>query len=47
MTGIGRKNDRIIIILDLERILTAEEQIKIEEIKKQELQREVIDATNF
>jgi purine-binding chemotaxis protein CheW len=36
MTAIGRKGERIIIILNLDRILTAEEQIKIEEIKLSE-----------
>lgn len=33
MIGIGKKDDRIIIILNLENILTTEEQIKIEEVR--------------
>lgn len=32
MTGIGRKGDRIIVILNLDSILTAEEEIRIEDL---------------
>lgn len=44
MTGIAKKGERIIIILNLDRILTTEEQIRIEEIQGKEIESEVRDA---
>lgn len=46
MTGIGKKGERIIVILNLDRILTAEEQIKIEELREKEMEGEIQNATN-
>lgn len=45
MTGIGQKDERIIVILNLDRILTTEEQIRIEEMIEKEIKGEVKDAT--
>lgn len=44
MKGIGKKDERIIIILNMDSILTSEEQIKIEEIKGKEIGSEIRDA---
>lgn len=46
MTGIGKKGERIIVILNLDRILTAEEQIKIEELREKDMKGEMGNATN-
>lgn len=35
MVGIGKKDDRIIIILNLDSIITSEEEIRLEEIKEE------------
>lgn len=47
MNGIGKKGERIIVILNLDHILTAEEQIKIEEIRGKDVKGEVQNATNY
>lgn len=45
MTGIGQNDDRVIVILNLDRILTTEEQIRIEEMIEKGIKGEVKDAT--
>lgn len=46
MTGIGRKGERIIVILNLDQILSAEEQIKIAELREKEMEGETQNATD-
>lgn len=46
MNGIGRRNERIIVILNLDSILTTEEQIKIEEMMEKEIEREAGNETS-
>ncbi len=45
MKGIGRIGERVIVILNIDSILTAEEQIKIEEIRFKKVEEGVINAT--
>lgn len=47
MNGIGRRNERIIVILNLDSILTTEEQIKIEEMMEKEIEREAGNETSY
>lgn len=47
INGIGRRNERIIVILNLDSILTTEEQIKIEEMMEKEIEREAGNETSY
>lgn len=47
MNGMGRRNERIIVILNLDSILTTEEQIKIEEMMEKEIEREAGNETSY
>lgn len=47
MNGIGRRNERLIVILNLDSILTTEEQIKIEEMMEKEIEREARNETSY